>query len=182
LKERGYDVAFLGLIDTALDGLLHPQTGMSDKASRLLKQMRSAPGVEALADSVVKNLLRRAKLPILKIMNRSIELTSPRLVLRFQRHLTGQLRLRALDEWTVVPLNISATLFRSDDRREHTPDFGWRRVCDELAIVPIGGSHESILQPPYLQLLCDRFAESVEHALLPNGTAIRDGAAASVSV
>jgi acyl-coenzyme A synthetase/AMP-(fatty) acid ligase/thioesterase domain-containing protein len=182
LRERGYDVAFLGLIDTALDGLLHPQTGMSDKASRLLKQMRSAPGVEALADSVIKNLLRRSKLPILKIMNRSIELTSPRAVLRFQRHLTGQLRLRALDEWTVVPLDISATLFRSDDRREHTPDFGWRRVCDELAIVPIGGSHESILQPPFLQLLCDRFAESVGHALLPNGTAIREGVAAPVSV
>ncbi len=180
LKERGYEVAFLGLIDTALDGL--PQPGMGGRAGRFFQRMRSAPRIE-FTDSVVKNLLRRSNVATLKVMSRAIELIAPSLSLGFQRHMTGQLRLRALDQWTVAPLDISATLFRSDDGWKHAPDFGWRRVCGDLTIVPIGGSHESILQPPYLQFLCDRFAESVRCALAPNSTGVdRDGAVTPVNV
>jgi thioesterase domain-containing protein len=183
LQEHGYDVAFLGLIDTALDGLPHQQMGMSGMATRLLKRMRSTPNVEALTDSILKNLLRRSSVPTLKIMNRTIELTSPRLALSFQRHLTGQLRLLALDQWTVAPVDVSATLFRSDDGWEDAPDFGWRRICDDLTIVRIGGSHESILRPPYLQVLCDRFVESVRSALSPDSAAMaRDGAVAPLNI
>jgi thioesterase domain-containing protein len=164
LKERGYEVAFLGLIDTALDGLPHPDMG--GRVSRFFQRLRSAPRVE-FTDSVVKNLLRGSNVATLKVMNRAIELAAPSLSLGFQRHMTGQLRLRALDRWTVAPLDICATLFRSDDGWKYAPDFGWRRVCEDLTIVRIGGSHESILQPPFLQLLCDRFVESVRASVFP---------------
>jgi len=181
LTERGYEVAFLGLIDTALDGLLHPRTGMSDRASRVLKQMRSIPGVMVMRNALVKNFLRRSQLPTLKFMNKAIELTSPSLALTFQRHLTGQLRLRALDRWSVSSTGVPATLFRSDEGVEVAPDFGWQRVCHDLTIVPIGGSHESMLQPPYLQSLCDHFAGSVRHALSTSSTvADRKDATASL--
>ncbi|MBX9842089.1 MAG: AMP-binding protein [Xanthobacteraceae bacterium] len=179
LMHRGHDVAFVGLIDTALDGLLHPRIAMSARAGRFMRQARSSPGMEALIDPITKALLRRSKLPTLNVMEKTIALMSTKLALTFQRHLTGQMRLQAIHKWKVAPLDVSATLFRSDDHREWSPDFGWRRVCDALTIVPIGGTHESILQPPHLNMLCDRFAESVERALPHEGQSLaRNGAAA----
>jgi thioesterase domain-containing protein len=167
LLDRGHDVAFVGLIDTALDGLLHPRITMSARASQFLRQVGSSHRIKVSIESVVKNLLRMPKLPMLKIMEKSIDLMPTRVAVTFQRHLTGQVRLRALDQYKVAPADVSATLFRSDDDLERTPDFGWRRVCEKLTIIPIGGSHESILEPPHLNMLCDQFADSVQRALGP---------------
>jgi acyl-coenzyme A synthetase/AMP-(fatty) acid ligase/thioesterase domain-containing protein len=181
LVDRGHDIAFVGLIDTALDGLLNPSIAMSARASRFLRQVCSSPGVEVLIDPVMKNLLRTSSLPMLNIMEKTIELMPTTFALTFQRHLTGQMRLRALDQWTAAPADVSVTLFRSDDHRERAPDFGWRRVCEQLTIVPIGGTHESILQPPHLNTLCDRFAESVQRALAPRAASLAHSGAEPVA-
>jgi thioesterase domain-containing protein len=43
-------------------------------------------------------------------------------------------------------------------------DNGWSGYCERLDVVPIGGTHHSILEPPHLDRLRTGFLEAVEAA------------------
>jgi len=163
LRELGHEIEFVGLIDTARSReLLHPQISLRARAERFLSAARSSPGaIRHNLFQMVARVLSRRHCSLLTVLSRSSALMPTRLALAFQWHLTAQLRLRALDQWSPTPLDLPVTLFRSDEHRQATPDFGWAGMCGSLTIVPIGGTHVSILEPPHLKLLCDRFDEAV---------------------
>lgn len=165
LEELGRKVDFVGLIDTPLDGLLHTQAPVFDKLFRVFTGTQSVPGVSrSVFQSFLRRRLRTSNLLLLNVTNRMLELTSARIAAAFQWHLAGQLRLRALDHWTVRPAKAPPTLFRSDERWDTAQDLGWRRLSKHVSIVRIGGTHDSILEPPHLETLCRHFVEAVGHS------------------
>jgi thioesterase domain-containing protein len=93
--------------------------------------------------------------------------------------LTHQLRRHALRTLEVAPLEIAATLFRSDLHRQDDrdrpwlgpPDYGWTGVCQKLVIVNIEGSHSAVWEVPFSVFLCRRLMDAVDAALcaLPDG-------------
>ncbi len=164
LRELGHEIEFIGMIDTARGReLLHPQITLRARAQRFLGAARLSPKAARhnLFQMAARGLSRQ-RCSLLNVLGKSLAPMSTRLALAFQWHLTAQLRLRALDQWSPAPAGLPVTLFRSDEHREATPDFGWAGMCGRLTIVPIGGTHASILEPPHLKLLCDRFAEAVK--------------------
>ena len=60
--------------------------------------------------------------------------------------LMTQLRLQSFQNWRVRRLNAPVTLFRSEEYWSTLPEFGWSELCDRVDVVPIGGSHFSMLE------------------------------------
>jgi thioesterase domain-containing protein len=73
------------------------------------------------------------------------------------------LRYGALEKWTLKQLNSPVTLFRSGDR-DSDSDYGWSALCSHLVVMRVGGDHDSILEPPYRDILCARFLQAVREA------------------
>jgi thioesterase domain-containing protein len=82
----------------------------------------------------------------------------------FRLELLARLRSIALERWTVEPLEVPATLFRSDECSADAPDYGWGTLCKQLVVLPVGAGHRSLLEPEYRQTLCMRFLQAVEAA------------------
>ena len=88
---------------------------------------------------------------------------------------THLLRRRALGDVAFAPLDIAATLFRSDllrsDERDipwsGPHDYGWSALCKQLTIVNIEGSHSSVWEAPYCDFLRERLLETLEASLPP---------------
>lgn len=41
-------------------------------------------------------------------------------------------------------------------------DNGWSAYCSDVTVVPVGGTHHSMLTPPFVDELCARFTEAVQ--------------------
>jgi thioesterase domain-containing protein len=63
---------------------------------------------------------------------------------KFRLALVSQLRAKSLRKDLLEPLEAPATLFRSDEYDMGLPDHGWNRLCNELVVVPIRGSHDNM--------------------------------------
>ena len=79
--------------------------------------------------------------------------------------LNERLRATAWRSWRQKPLSVPVTLYKSD---ETSPEDGWSPQCSQFQVVPIGGTHELILEKPYLDDLCKRIVESVKPIPIPS--------------
>lgn len=80
----------------------------------------------------------------------------------FHRHFIEKLRADALRQWRPILLEVPTTLFLSDESLpEGQPDCGWSDLCRPLRLVPIGGTHASMMEPPYRERLCAKLVEAV---------------------
>ncbi len=82
----------------------------------------------------------------------------------FHLELLARLRANALERWKIEPLDVHATLFRSDEWSKDAPDHGWGALCSQLTVLPIGGGHRTLLDPKFRKTLCDQFFHAVERA------------------
>jgi thioesterase domain-containing protein len=75
-----------------------------------------------------------------------------------------------------------AVLFRSSEHDVGAPDdLGWRDICTDLTIVPVGGGHNTMFDPPNLAPLCARLLASLPQPACdrsPVMETVRDRAAA----
>jgi len=151
LTERGRQVGFLGLIDTRVER--PPDTGEKRSVSRPLK----------VVGKVISALILVSAFGPLKIMGRLATLLPAKRAFTIEFMLNTRLRTRSLHRLQLKPLQLPITLYRSLEDPSLL-DNGWSAYCDRLAVVPIGGNHHSILEPPFLDSLCTRFLEAVEAA------------------
>jgi thioesterase domain-containing protein len=61
-------------------------------------------------------------------------------------------------------LDHPATPFRSAEYAKEFPDNGWSDVCSQLTIVPVDGTHLSMLASPCRAVLAERLVETVAAA------------------
>ena len=160
LMASGRHVAFLGLIDSRMSQTA-PLTG-SGRYRAMLMQIKHYIGL--LAEPVTLALwLRKCWFELQRAIT-WIAASRPATAIAFTFHQERNYRQRkeALHQWTLKPLDITATLFLSDERLpDAPPDYGWGDLCKELAMVCIGGSHYTMMEPPRLELLCARFLEAL---------------------
>jgi oxalate---CoA ligase len=139
LADRGRQVGLVGLIDTraAYAAIAQP------KGWRLL-----------IAGLASINAFRS-----LKVIGQLATLLPSKWAIDVEFALNERLRATAWRSWRQKPLGIPVTMYKSE---ETSPDDGWSAQCNQLEVVPIGGAHDSILEPPYLHSLCKRILETVE--------------------
>jgi thioesterase domain-containing protein len=77
---------------------------------------------------------------------------------KFRLALVSQLRSKSLRKDLIEPLEAPATLFRSDEYDMGLPDHGWNRLCNQLVVVPIRGSHDSMNS----EELCEKLVQAIE--------------------
>ena len=152
LTERGRQVGFLGLIDTRIER--PPEAGEQRNVSRPLK----------VVGKVISALILVSAFGPLKIMGRLATLLPAKRAFTIEFMLNKRLRMKSLLRLRLKPLPLPITLYRSLEDPSTSLDNGWSAYCDRLAVVPIGGTHHSILEPPFLERLCTRFLEAVQAA------------------
>jgi acyl-coenzyme A synthetase/AMP-(fatty) acid ligase/thioesterase domain-containing protein len=149
LMETGHRVAFVGLIDARRQDLL---------------DLPKRRGIAKLRLTVIRLLIDKSAFRMLQAAGNLAMLLPGRTAFWFHSRLIEQLRTYALRNSDTKPVHMPVTLFRSDEHSLNLPDYGWGGLCAKLDIIPIGGSHASILEPPYRALLCKRFMEAIQCA------------------
>jgi acyl-CoA synthetase (AMP-forming)/AMP-acid ligase II/thioesterase domain-containing protein len=194
LLGAGHQVGFLGLIDTRLVAPPQKRRSIVAKASDYLRRLRlrstswtkethevaihplatfiasfwgaCAAGYQDFLWWFIEKLTRNCPWSVLRQIDRLARSIPGSTAFAFQLELTARLRLHALQRLTVKPLNVPATLFRSDECCADLPDYGWGRVCERLSVLPIRGGHLSVFEPEFQETLCIRFLQAVKAAQL----------------
>ena len=149
LSNVGHRVAFLGLIDSRL---VEVPRGSFGRLSRLFTRgwWRSDYFVRLRGPSMrililaVRSLAVYFPLSVLYQFSRLGNLLTAKAAFEFRLALVSQLRAKSLRKDLIGPLDVSTTLFRSDEYAMDLPDHGWNRLCDQLVVVPIHGGHVSM--------------------------------------
>jgi thioesterase domain-containing protein/acyl carrier protein len=155
LIARGYRVGAIELIDTRRSRVL------SDLDRQLTRSTKFC--IANIVDQTWQSATR-----ILHSANRWLRLRLPlKVVQRLYKTEQGfdfWLKGRALDNLTLSKLDHPAVLFRSTEFIRVSPDYGWSNVCSQLTIVPIGGTHYTMLDSPLRQILAERLLKTVSEA------------------
>ncbi len=175
LIDSGWRMGFVGLIDTRRDESLSIERvgrrfdgWLTAKIGRFVKTVLQRPSeAHAIALQRVLALLVRAKaLWMLHMMGEFADKLQSKAAFNFQLRLASELRRGSLRKWEPSSLPIPITLFRSDDFEAARPDFGWGSKCSQVAIMPVGGSHASILTrsdvlgPSFLNAIDEAFRKA----------------------
>jgi thioesterase domain-containing protein len=185
LLSSGNEVGFLGLIDTQLVRMRRERRSLSQKAKDYVRRMFESPrhltlaAVRTFATSFwgafgaayqdalewfFTILARRCPRPLLRRIDRLAAVLPGPTATWFRWELTARVRSCAFQPQTIEPLDVSATLFRSDERPVNSPDYGWGHMCRQLVVLPIRGGHLSLFESGNREGLCSVFGQSVEAA------------------
>ena len=143
LLESGRRIGFLGIIDTRP---ANPPVAPQKRWHRVISAL----------------ILISAFRP-LKMIGQLATLLPAKRAFTIEFVLNMRLRTESLRRLSLTPLQIPMTLYRSDDASSASFDYGWSAYCSRVAVVPVGGTHHSILGPPFVDTLCTRFLEAVEN-------------------
>jgi thioesterase domain-containing protein len=160
LIRSGTPVDFLGLIDT--------RWAEPSSRDKLIVRVSRIWEDAALLRKTLRLLFRLSAFRVLRAFVRLAMLLPTRAAFSFHTRLIAELRLSALHAWTFEKLPIGVTLFTTYDPLSPHPDYGWGALCDKLTVIPIGGSHTTVFEPLYRDILCDRFLETVTAAARPS--------------
>ena len=183
LHARGRTIGFLGLIDSGADtaaGDGPPQRAWHGEIARLWQPAARGGGLNGLTMTAARLLVTRPAAPLLRFLSRRRALSLPGDVdLLIRRHLNMLLLIHLSGRWRKrlprLPRleDVPVVLFRCEGRADPSdaPDLGWSAHCDDLTVVPVTGNHASLLEPPHLDGLRDRFTAAVAEALahVPRG-------------
>jgi thioesterase domain-containing protein len=158
LLALGCRVGFVGLLDTRPPELILSRALYSWTIRDFLLRPRQT-ALTVIADPLVKYL----PLPLVDIIRRLVEHLPPRIAFRLNHRFAEVFRRRLLKGFVLRPLQVPAFLFRSAEDLEF-PDYGWKALCPQLTIVPVGGPHVFVYEERALKILCDRFLEAVHQA------------------
>jgi len=171
LIQSGHDVGFLGLIDSRRSTTRRQERrSILAKASGYLGRTWRRPRQayqQAYRDALwwlTESLTRNCRLPVLRKINGLVTPLPGAAAFTFRLELLARLRSIALEKWTVEPLEVPATLFRSDEYSASAPDYGWGALCKQLVVRPINGGHRTLLQSEFRETLCAQFLRAVKTA------------------
>jgi acyl-CoA synthetase (AMP-forming)/AMP-acid ligase II/thioesterase domain-containing protein/acyl carrier protein len=152
LAKRGRQVGFLGLIDTRVE---RPADSRDE---------RSVSWPLKMVGKLISALILASAFGPLKLLGRLATRLPAKRAFTIEFMLTTRLRTRSLHRLQLKPLALPITLYLSSEHPPALLDNGWSAYCERLAVVPIGGTHHSILEPPHLDRLRTGFLEAVEAA------------------
>ena len=167
LIQSGRQIGFLGLMDSRrLPKPPRERRSVFAKATGYVGRTWRHPR-QAYRDGLwwlVELLTRNFSLSVLRQIDSFVASLPGAAAFTFRLELLARLRAIALQRWTVAPLEVSATLFRSDECSADASDYGWSALCKQLIVLPVGGSHFSLLNPEFRETLCAQFRRAVETA------------------
>jgi thioesterase domain-containing protein len=175
LGEIGREVAFVGVLDTTASPTslvdLAPQRRPTrwENLRAVPAWIRAGQGRERLADFIVTRVVGRPRLLRVVVRLRHVWLPfgfrfhlNRRMGLRLRRDLMAAWRRQA----PPPPLPGGAVvLFRAADTvPDVTDERGWCAAYPGLRVVPVSGGHTTMLEPPHLATLSERFVEAALRA------------------
>ena len=169
LRAAGYRIGAIALIDARRAGRLAgvEQRPTISSRVRLTSQNRTAP-LSQDTNTVLDWARHLFYLRLPPTMLSSLHTWTMRLptsiAVRLPRNYDRELRRRGLNHFRPSRLDHPATLFRSTEYAKEFPDNGWSEVCPQLTIVPIDGTHSSMLVSPCRAVLAERLFETVAAA------------------
>lgn len=149
LVERRRRIGFLGLVDTRTERPPE-ETQLAQNVSLPFK----------IIGKIISALILISAFRLLKIIGRLAALLPAKQAFTIEFMLNTRLRTKSLRRLRLKPLQVPITLYRSDEGS--SSDNGWSSYCSRVTVVPIGGDHHSILEPPLLKLLSARFLEAID--------------------
>ncbi len=162
LIESGHTVDALILLDSRLatvdkpvvkETLWQRMRGISRDPWRLLR---------AVEQRFITLCFRRSWFGLLRTVSELAMSFGSRFTFVYYFHLVTVLRTRMLKMWCPTPLRVPTVLLQSAESLSDMPaDFGWGRLCNPLELVRIGGTHESMLDPPLLAVSCEQILKKV---------------------
>jgi thioesterase domain-containing protein len=169
LRDAGQEVAFLGLIDTSADyralGLAAvPETGNADvdDVAAMLAGLPQHPLGEAM-----EQLRQTGDLAALFAQGRRSGMFPAELddmSLRRQLAVRASIR-RAVAAYALQPLDLPVSLFVAQQERRDDPALGWRATMgSRLDVVPVPGTHYSLMEPPQIQTLAAALSAALSTA------------------
>jgi len=176
LAESGRRVTFVGLIDARRQDREISSTSQDIAANkirrnramigRVLRAIYAEPQAAPvfMMRAFLRGVIDLSAFPLLRAMGNLAMLLPARMAFAFHTKLIEELRLQALRKSEVKPLTAPVTLFRSDEHKSISPDYGWGVLCEKLDIVSIGGSHSTMFEPPYRAQFCEHFLQAVQKA------------------
>lgn len=163
VKELGGQIGMVILIDARR----HEDTRESLSKSRyfaqigmrILREPRYAS--QRLLPNILALLVNNPKRRLVAHIIRASALLPSRLRFMFELHFNEQFRMACARKWSPEPLDCRTVLFRSNEFASGNPDFGWGSLCPSLQVASVGGTHDSLLQSPDREYLCERILSSV---------------------
>jgi acyl-coenzyme A synthetase/AMP-(fatty) acid ligase/thioesterase domain-containing protein len=148
LLERKRRISFLGIIDTRLERPTDTQLALK------------LPLIFRFTGKLLSALILISAFRPLKLIAHLASRLPDKSAFIIEFMLNTRLRTKSLLRLHLQPLPVPLTLFRSDEGSP--PDNGWGAYCNQLAISQIGGDHHSILEPPFREVLAEKFVAAVE--------------------
>lgn len=176
LRARGRTIGFLGLIDSGADtaaGDGPPQRAWHGEIARLWQPAARGGGLTGLTMTAARLLMTRPAAPLLRFLSKRQAWSLPGdFDLLARRRLNMLLLIRLSGRWRKrlpgLPRleDVPVVLFRCTGRADPSdpPDLGWSAYCDDVTVIPVTGDHASLLEPPHLAGLRDRFTAAVTAA------------------
>jgi acyl-coenzyme A synthetase/AMP-(fatty) acid ligase/thioesterase domain-containing protein len=169
LRAAGYRIGAIGLIDARRAGLvasLTPRPKISSRVSSAMQNLLVRPrqSTDAILYSAKYSLFSRLPLTMLRVLYNWTMRVPTSIGVGLPRNYERELRRRALDHFRPSRLDHPATLFRSAEYAKECPDNGWSDVCFQLIIVPVDGTHSSMLASSCRAVLAERLFETVAAA------------------
>ena len=159
LAELNRRVAFVGLIDTQFGFQLHPQESRLEKLGNLVRKILFNP--TALEVTWFKFLARHSAFRVLSWFGELSGRLPARAAFRWQYRINYHLRVQAMHRVSIGPIDAPTYLFRTDEYPQASAQSTWGRLVRHLEIIPVGGTHMSILRPPARETLCRQFLKAV---------------------
>ena len=168
LRNAGYPVQFLGLLDTEVQpgvdfetGVFYPPMTRWREFTGFVAALRRGDATGKLAFVLARELSKSQWRQALRLFARV-----PREWLRgdfvtfldrdlLSWHIQPMLRQWASLRATLPPLPVPAFLFRTDHHNANAPrHLGWEYYCPELEIFSVSGTHNGMLEASNLPTLC----------------------------
>ncbi|ELX07967.1 linear gramicidin synthase subunit C [Janthinobacterium sp. HH01] len=159
LVAGGEEVEFLGLLDSHHDPELREQVYRTevpvfdDREAFLQKLTQRLPEAQhALLDTIAQAADLAAMVKLCERFRLLPEDTDPGTVRRYLA--VEHEGAMAVINYVAPPLSVPTTLFRAEEGDNQDPHSGWAALLgNALQVVPVGGSHLSIIQPPHVAAL-----------------------------
>jgi acyl-coenzyme A synthetase/AMP-(fatty) acid ligase/thioesterase domain-containing protein len=162
LAQLHRHVSFVGLIDTQFGFQLPARQSRASKFQSLLGKIFLRPS--SLEVTVLKALARNSAFRALRRIGELAALLPAPAAFKCHYHLNYHLRVQAMYRWPIERIEAPVYLFRTDEFPQSAVRSTWAALTKQLEVIPVGGTHFSILRPPARENLCRQFLKAVNAA------------------
>ena len=165
LRAAGYRLGAVCLIDARRADLvasLKRPRGIFNRVRYAMQNILVRPSQDS--NTTLESFYWRLPVSMLRFLYTFAMRLPNSIAVKLRRHHDRELRKRALKNFRFSRLDHPATLFRSTEYIRECPDYGWADLCPQLTIVPIDGTHFSMLASPCRAVLAERLFEAVAAA------------------